>query len=589
MCQDKINDVIISKKRVFWKTLFEISQSKINGDSNSALNSVLTVFPKSFKSGDDLGWQPLHFACACKDIDVEDAKVLASEAAKSSHFSGNEEILLNPCHILCMQLNPSIEIFKVIKSNIHQISQLTSSSKELPLHVAAEFSGNFDFVRELYHDYPEGLKKLDKNGNSVLHCAMRNSTEQSHQIQDFILQSDLSAIRIQNSDGNTALNYSLILENDNNLEIIEKVFMLDPSLSLIQNKFGNSPLHNIMMRKLYVTLQDWVFNNNVNLGFLVNSNGFSPFHSLILSYDGAIPDNVLKIIVQHDSNFFKRSTINKCTPLHLACSNMELSFENIVYIYDQCKEAINLFDGERETPLYGLLDFRPLEEFDSFVNLYPVVLTSHQNCPHNLFNFAISNRLYEKAMLLFNHPLFQLKVGLMPQTMSLLSLNWIQSFSECSVIHKKYPKLIQAIDENGNTALHLLFSARESDVEDDEDFTIESTGTLACAFRYILARFPEAASIRNFDCKVPYQMLQELPQEVKNHHDYPYYLRVLLKAYPAADEAKFKSLNYECRRTALYLFYSAIFGDSKKGLIFALIGRGGNDPSSISRRVIEFL
>ena len=113
--------------------------------------------------------------------------------------------------------------------------------------------------------------------------------------------------------------------------------------------------------------------------------------------------------------------------------------------------------------------------------------------------------------------------------------------AQAKMIWAAYPEAIVVADANGDLPIHLLcynFKADESSYTD--------------MLRFLVRHHAAGVSIPNNGGDTAYSVLCEsLPDKVYAH-------RILLRVNPDLDMASYRLMNYEARRQAMFLLFSAV-------------------------------
>jgi ankyrin repeat protein len=244
-------------------------------------------------------------------------------------------------------------------------------------------------------------------------------------------------------------------------------------------------------------------------------------------------------------------------------------------VIDACPEALRIRNDQNRLPAHRALSFSSFENIKLLIDAYPEGV--------NLFDIMKSESLRErpeKRRALVEAVIKRCtndavqKVHRRSQFLPLHLACLLGDFSLVKLLYESYPAAISHYSRNGRLPLHIAI----------ENFNYESPSSSFDIIRFLFKHYPEAASLKRYsddddDEEEEVEDEEEEEQEDDGEHNFggdygkmtstptelcifygqPNALqRLLLRACPEADPLRWRMLNYEARREAMFLAFTAV-------------------------------
>ena len=535
------NEVLKASIRILDDELVHDDAPVPNVDSSTAVKLLLHAFPDETKQTDGRGWLPLHWISAmgstAAGISEEEMKLLYAMdpmAFQRHHQEGtnwDDDLGFTPAHLLCMGDSSNMSLIKHFSIKNQRAFTMSAS----------------------YRDRGDPLLY----GYSALHAACFEG-EPTLQLLKHLLQLDsLQTKKMARENARTPLGLlcaqepeeiqspllRCLLDVDSSIEVIG-----DGIESCIQNTHDSCLLEKM----------DFLLKANPEAAKYRNSTG--------------------------------------CNLLHVAAYNslpFTLCIDVMKRILAIHKVAMREIDEDGWLPIHFVACRKTVEVMEFLLGLYPEsasIITTDESCNHlhlTVRDTENSTSVFEAKVrfLCTRYPQMILQkdcLGKTPLHDVMISKSISTVYFLCEIGGKEQFKEPIAHPSqasywrNGWLPLHLFIhnlkvSLSESLISEEAD-----------CFRMLLRCYPEAVGIMGGvgarHNKTPYQLAvdKKLP---------PYYLRLLLRAAPNLNPAELHRLNYEERRMAIFLAFSAVTSDVQT----LLLARLRFEKKDLVKHVISFL
>eukprot|EP01035_Chromulina_nebulosa_P069590 gene69590-biopygen43435 len=154
------NDLEKAKLNIFWKTIREIADQRINDDrdkTNVAINNILNAFPDEKKETDGRMWLPMHYVMSIPDIDIDEIQILFENHPDLITQGCDPNSNLTPCHLAVMMKDPDMALIEMLKELDPDFGVRQTINEATPLHLAAEFSNSIPVIQQLIREFPAAL------------------------------------------------------------------------------------------------------------------------------------------------------------------------------------------------------------------------------------------------------------------------------------------------------------------------------------------------------------------------------------------------------------------------------------------------
>ena len=209
-----------AKGRIFWKTIREIADQKLNTDKemfNPTLRIVLASFPDEKMKTDGRMWLPMHFAMCVPNMDIDDIQTLVDNYPDMIKQDSGEDLKFTPGHLAVMVKKPNMALIERLKVYDPSFGVAKTSQQSTPLHLAAQYSNSVAVIEELIRAYPPALKmkndERDEDGEvdqmMPLHSSLHNSTAAAPDILQAIVDAYPQAVNDIDNIGRLPLHYCL--------------------------------------------------------------------------------------------------------------------------------------------------------------------------------------------------------------------------------------------------------------------------------------------------------------------------------------------------------------------------------------------
>jgi ankyrin repeat protein len=267
-------------------------------------------------------------------------------------------------------------------------------------------------------------------------------------------------------------------------------------------------------------------------------------------------------------------------PIHVV-SNPSFQFireptEVISVLLNAYKEGARVADDEGSLPLHHAAYGMTLASVKILVEAHPAALSVCTDRYGSPFSQA-SGRKDSEGLAVLKY-LYELQPDSIMEfgERKWLPLHFAASFASLDIMNFLLSKYSEAAKAQtslaGSLPLHLLI----------ERFQSDSLSTkFGDMLRVLLRYYPDAAEKPDSDGVIPYSMAVEgaMPFLIR---------RLLLRAVPVIDPAELRRLNYEERRMAMFLAYSAVPQSITNSFVVRL-RRLTNKDHSLLRLIVSFL
>lgn len=430
--------------------LFQLAS---NAKSSRLFDSVMK-YNIDINQTDEKGWSPIHFACRY-NTNLDIFKFLIKNATNYQLKTNHNLSILH-----LSMLNENEEVAKyILEHKLYNDINEVDKNNATPLLIAAEFSKTTEII-ELLIKNKANINAVDKEGNSILHYAIRN---EKIEILEYILKLDIDKYKVDNEGRNALLKVISHTDNVEKIKLLLKekidITSLDnddccylhygaqnESLEIISylldnfnyydinkiDKYGYPPLFyavllskNLEVVKLllekgadseYIIGNDNILNlaaRNSEISILdyfleheklifrdkINEWG-SPIHYAIKDNPN---ENILHIFQKHSISFEEKTSDN-LTLLHLATMNPNSNMIKFLlrhHLYNN----INELDNEYNTPILLAAKNNNYDAVKALLNAGADYKKKNTN-GKSLLHFAIENENLELTQFLILNSLY---------------------------------------------------------------------------------------------------------------------------------------------------------------------------------------
>ena len=538
------------KMTIFWKSLQHIANISLNGHKDSyTISFFRDNFPDNTKDTDGKSWLPLHCAAMCPNIDVNEIQALSTsligENRKDGQWQDSKRTMRAPYHLAAAVETPNIEVIHCLERFCPRMAFTACANGMLPLHYAAKYSNSVALVEELLQANPAAALSRSKlkYGDFPIRYAYDNECSASIDMMRTIIKACPDCIKNQNG---RPIFSDICCTGTIKMEKLLLVLVECPeSFSCTPFHFINSQSEDV--NKLILKMLEL----NPDLAQVLDKWDHTPLHcALRCSDEEGSAFKVFNMLLKLYPNAVRIRDIYGRLPLHYAGSIVVV--KALIQLYP---EGLNIADEDEDTPLFVASD----DVLKYLCTTYPDCLNYRKSDGSNIFHKVISD--------------------------GYLEINTLK------LLHRFFPSGLIEVDNQGNTPLHILMQ-----LWDDKGFhniDIESDVILK-----LIRLCPEAVTYINTNGHSPYDMFQiELQQFDSNYgqsnsnDDFKAVMdrfhRCFLQTVPHLNRNKLLKYNYNARRMALFMFYSAVHREGKD-TIFSLLRRS-TVPQTILTHIVQYL
>lgn len=444
-------------------------------------------------------------------------------------------------------------------------------------------------------DYPQLLKVQNQDGDTPLHKYYSSNKRTNNNFQDLVFSMDPTIISMLNNNSESILH--LLLRNItavDDYQVIEDMCSLHEDIIKIQDNNLDLPLHiackNASISPDIIVLLFKLDQEGISV---FNAHFQTPLHLIISNHSL----NLIETLISSYPYILLNDRNSPHKLLNISLLVMSNNFHMIEYIcqLDDFRFIENLkwetltacVENQAEVTLKYLLSLRLKNEryihqcLDKRLNR---TVRSHisrvvRSNRHLASNDGVGYHTDYSIHHMIHHQINSFIRHRLPLVSTNYSGDDIANNQENSMDSEfNAYDLITGRNSDGDNILHFLFQH-----DGFLNTCSDKRSRYADILRYLLKHYPQLVEMRNNSLRSPYDVLNESIEDI-------YYHRLILSILSDAREnSVLHEMNYQERKTALFVFFVAKYDNSCDGLIFRLIGQLGNDPSSISRRVIEFL
>eukprot|EP01041_Mallomonas_annulata_P006394 gene6394-12932_t len=551
-----------SKSAIFWTTLSEISlhavqlisssdKSKSFGDWEFLLEWLSDDPQKGENSVTEHGVS-LQCAVNCQGLDEKYLKKIGLDVVRSpknnTNYCATPVTKMSPMHLAASSNNSNPSILRNLITIFPRMSRAESIDGRLPLHKAVKYANKVAVVNDLLESYPQGVIKRTSSGRTPLHDACYNPTSEMPRILDMILKAAPDSVEIRDHDGNLPLHILIKTGRCNTcIDILADIINLYPEGISVKNLNNETPL--IIALKEYIDTEicliiiKLLLNANSNSASITDGEGYLPLqHSIMCSKD----IHILQQLIISYPDSLKYLDSQGQSVLHLLIENFP--------------HAIKIQNFEGNTPLHLLI------ETDVWMKH---VRTSH-------LEYLL--QMYPESTCVLNHR------GCTPLHMAMnIDIVELQLEAVTSMI-KAYPLCVSIPDFTGQLPLTIAELTADNDTPLHcfirRQNISQVTPNIIQSLRFLIQIYPEALHMRNNTNDTPYDMIDNTLVHTE-------IIRIILISAPLLHARELYQLNYNERRMALFLFFTAISEDLQC-TIFSMLrrSRGGE---CLMRRVVEYI
>ena len=339
------NDINNSKRRIFWKTIMEISSQQLDDvDETSTINKMLIAFPDKEKRTDGRMWLPLHFAVSVPGIELKDIRVIvADQPTTISTLTsidlkyGQEEISVAPCHLAVMTKKPNMALIKLLTMLDPNFASNQATNGSTPLHFAAQYSNSVSLVQRLIKLNPQALEIYNDQDETPLCCVAKNSSFDAPKLLKALIDEAPHTVSQARNEKLPLHRFLSIQDN-----IVDTTITIEHILILLQ-----------------------AFPDAVNIP---DDDGWLPIH---VAAENCSVD-ILKIITEANPEHLSATIPNTGSVAH--CAVLSGRIKNTLYIHSIMPELFHTLNEDRQNPLHlatEKLDWYANDEFDTLVSLVP--------------------------------------------------------------------------------------------------------------------------------------------------------------------------------------------------------------------------
>jgi ankyrin repeat protein len=383
-----------------------------------------------------------------------------------------------------------------------QICRQKDRYKQLPLHTAAVYCNNLDFIHALLKFYPSAMLSRDYQGMLPIHrfCNTRcvgivadsdaGGDDVSWAVLKCLINAEPYSLTVVDDDDRLSVDYALNNE-DLSVDICLYLLELCPASARIMHRDGALPIHRIFSsnrpedeKKVLMEKLIELYPESVSIP---DDIGNWPAH---MAASWNCQQCCIRLLGLNSEALQKPSVDYKGNRLDVSVLGLDILVFSMKTFPDHFTQILDDGDGHQWTPLHSAV--RPLT---------------------------------------------------------------ITVFAACTTrILMQFPAACR-LKLNGNLPLHrLLFCQRPHN-----HVGIDYLSSLARCVRLLVQLYPESVAVKNLVEKSPYDIC------VQNNHDLSIQ-RILLRAYPQVDYQRYCDLNYEARRMALFLSLMAFSFDRRPNI-----------------------
>lgn len=405
--------------------------------------------------------------------------------------------------------------------------------------------------------------------------------------------------------GNCELYGALIItsqsmsENDK-ISLIEEIKCAIPNILHISDYYGNLPLHHAVKYDNYELIK-YILENNLNAINILNHNNELPIHILIKYNKTDIKYEIFELLIVYcgDENY----TRSRQTILHIALIHQDATF--ILFLIKKMPFLCTKLYGSKNdaTPLHIYIDNNcgndrhTFEEQIEIINALIIhydlgIEKDNRLCLFQKFNkntpFALAMNTNKEQIAKY---LLKLNPKILETNMEEILINIEKDVLNLKYLHfifNNYPSIVEIKIDNLpiyiNCFIKIIISKKLS-------------SNMEYIFRFLVKKYYN--SIYAKDDNILYNVINNIlydkinssnivnSQNVKNINiqESIKIIRIMLRYNPNNSIEKFHQLNYEARRVAMFLIFSAI----GKNLHKHILRRIKNHNMDILRYIMSYV
>ena len=377
---------------------------------------------------------------------------------------------------------------------------------------------NLDVARTIFYTFPKLASQLDEDGFLPLHYAAEFC--QDKQFLQFIIQQNPSAL--------VTLTTCIFGINSTYDEIPIEKSIKNKNMDILM-ALAEASRESVFMKSTSNgngTLLHYCAGRNIDISTKL-------FQNLIYAYQDALKTK----------NFF-----GYC-PLHIALCGGNLM--KVSLLLERCKEVATIADSDGCLPIMHAASYSPLEIFKKLSDIYPDGVREYDNMDNSILHSACNNcNNYETFQYICaNYSYFaerQNSFGYLPLHFAVQRCRSFDSPSKAlRIVYDLYPSGVNVSDQDGELPIHLVFI---HDVPSIEEMRIVELLTVD---------FPRSLHVpylQNDDDEYETPYLRWIYRSVEMD-------RLLSRVLRKQNEQMFRDLNYEARRMAMFLAFTAVSKD----------------------------
>jgi ankyrin repeat protein len=566
----------------------------------NVINECLRELILSFSSpSQGVEWLSLHWAASCNSISADDILVLLENDPNSVRtlcsLGPNRSNIL-PIHLLCATSQPRVEIADILIAAFPFSVMQSTVDGFLPLHYAARYCSSVEFVQFLIQANDKAIRHKTKRRATCLHLAVFNP---SHEVFLCILAAYPAAISeiMASDDGSEFTGNPLKLAiRCGNLAAVKAILDVSPGLS--RQPFDESQEHPLYYAARCSTLPvvETLLDRDGEMLFTPSGTFLSyPLHGAVNNPDDQILDCLLRRYPDPSQDTRRRTgmppensdeeaAVNALVDargqhvIHALVKSMHLNTHRLQQLLAKFPSMLRIRDRDRNLPLHLLLEAgNSMAEFNNDCSSP----NSQGRKRFEAFEYMV--RAYPRAVAERNVrnylPLHQFAYA----ADSAIGFA-VSGAGTTSPARKKTAERIKS-GGGGHLLVSMLRQLLKSTQEHADEsaiasVTIDDESVYDLMTRHAHLFGDNGGGVRSV-C-IAHCNGEDMRVAIRWEME-----RLLLRANPGFDDRLLRNLNYQARRMALFLAFSAGTLNSKSVNIFARLRKVSN--GEILACVVSFL
>ena len=299
---------------------------------------------------------------------------------------------------------------------------------------------------------------------------------------------------------------------------------------------------------------------------VVDNDGDTVLHYAIYHYDNPCIDTI-KFLIERCPQLCQLQDSKGALPLHahiLKCDSVvtENQMTILRLLVDTYKDGLSVADDDGDFPVHIAVANGCVEIVEYLLEEYPLALKRFGS--NNIYPIAVNNNIAITELICSKYPgCLQIPYGWQSEDddddnndlNGFLTLHFAlrdKLYAQAKLIWTTYPDAITTQSNNGNLPIHVLCRFGEFDSE---------LGVSTEILRLFVKHHPSGVSVRNSAGDTAYSLL------CASHPNDTFLHRIVLRVNPDLDSVAYRRLNYEARRMAIFLLFSAVSMDMEQNVL----------------------